>query len=165
MLGHKEKLTMKQAPVSAESIPLPEKKTIYPQPYASLVEGRAKRKLGDYFGLTNFGINMTELAPGAISALLHHHSKQDEFIYVLEGTPTLVLGEKEYLLNPGDCMGFKAGAGIASQLVNRSLGRVVYMEVGDRSEGDEVEYPNDDLKATQLANGVWALTHKDGRPY
>lgn len=156
---------MKHTPVLAESIPLPDVKTIYPQPYAALVEGRSKRKLGDYFGLTNFGINLTQLAPGAISALFHHHLKQDEFVYILEGTATLMLGEKEYLLSPGDCIGFKAGAGVAHQLVNQSTEAVVYLEVGDRSQGDEVEYPNDDLKATQLANGVWSFTHKDGRPY
>jgi uncharacterized cupin superfamily protein len=88
-------------------------KTIYPQPYAALVEGRLKRKLGEYFGLTNFGVNLTHLAPGAISALAHHHSKQDEFIFILEGTLTLVLGKEEFVLNPGDCYGFKAGTGIA----------------------------------------------------
>ena len=156
---------MQRAPVSAESIPLPAKNTIYPHPYASLMEGRAKRKLGDHFGLTNFGVNLTQLAPGSISALLHHHSKQDEFVYILEGTPTLLLGEHEYLLSPGDCVGFKAGTGVAHQLVNRSAVQVAYIEVGDRTEGDEVEYPNDDLKATQLPNGVWAFAHKDGRPY
>lgn len=156
---------MKNTPVSAESIPLPDKKTLYPQPFASLVEGRMKRKLGDYFGLTNFGVNLTQLAPGAISALLHHHAKQDEFVYILEGTPTLFLDEKEYLLNPGDCIGFKAGAGVAHQLANRSSEIVIFIEVGDRTEGDEVEYPNDDLKATQLASGVWVFTHKDSRPY
>ena len=72
---------------------------------------------------------------------------------------------KLYLLKPGDCMGFKAGTGVAHQLVNRSAEPAIYIEIGDRTEGDEVEYPQDDLKATQLANGVWALTHKDGRPY
>ena len=87
---------MKQTPVPAESIPLPNKKTIYPPPFASLVEGRLKRKLGDHFGLNNFGINLTQLAQGAISALFHHHSKQDEFIYILQGTPTLVLGHRRY---------------------------------------------------------------------
>ena len=156
---------MENTPISSESIPLQDKKTIYPLPFSLLVEGRAKRKLGDHFGLTNFGINLTKLAPGAISALLHHHSKQDEFIYILEGTPTLLLNEKEYLLVPGDCMGFKAGMGIAHQLVNRSTELVVYIEVGDRTETDEVEYPNDDLKATQLANGIWELTRKNGMPY
>lgn len=156
---------MKQSPISAKSIPAIMGKTIYPEPYASLVKGRLKRKLGELFGLTNFGINLTHLSPGARSALVHSHSKQDEFIFVLEGTPTLVLEKEEFTLNPGDCYGFKAGTGIAHQLVNRSEESVTYLEIGDRTEGDEVEYPNDDLKATQLPNGEWALTHKDGRAY
>jgi uncharacterized cupin superfamily protein len=156
---------VKQSPISAKSVSAPEGKTIYPEPYASLVEGRLKRKLGEFFGLTNFGVNLTHLSPGAISALAHSHLKQDEFIFVLEGSPTLILGEEEFTLNPGDCYGFKAGTGIAHQLVNRSKENVIYLEIGDRTPGDEVEYPNDDLKATQLTNGVWTLTHKDGRPY
>ncbi len=156
---------MKQSPISAESIPATMGKTIYPEPYASLVKGRLKRKLGEFFGLTNFGVNLTHLSPGAISALAHQHSKQDEFILILEGTVTLVLGKEEFVLNPGDCYGFKAGTGIAHQLVNRTEGRVTYLEIGDRTEGDEVEYPNDDLKATQLPNGRWKLTHKDGSAY
>lgn len=137
-------------------------KTIYPEPYAALLQGRLKRKLGEYFELTHFGVNLTHLLPGAISALAHRHSKQEEFILVLEGSPTLVLGQEEFILQPGDCYGFKAGTGVAHQLVNRSEGRVTYLEIGDRIEGDEVEYPNDDLKATQLPNGEWALTRKDG---
>jgi uncharacterized cupin superfamily protein len=156
---------LKQNPIPALSIPLPAQKTIYPQPFAALVEGRAKRKLGEHFGLSNFGINLTQLAPSAISALLHHHSKQDEFIYILEGSPTLVLGNDEHVLKPGDCMGFKAGTGVAHQLINRTNKLVTYLEAGDRTVGDEVEYPQDDLKATQLANGVWSLTHKDSSPY
>ena len=155
---------MQQSPVSATSIPAAMGKTIYPEPFAALVEGRLKRKLGAFFELTHLGVNLTHLLPGAVSALAHSHSKQDEFIFVLEGTPTLVLGEKEFTLNPGDCYGFKAGTGIAHQLVNRSQATVTYLEIGARTEGDEVDYPNDDLKATQV-NGVWMLTHKDGRPY
>lgn len=154
-----------KAPISAKSIPAARGKTIYPQPFAALVEGRLKRKLGECFGLTNFGINLTDLAPGAISALAHSHSQQDEFILVLEGSPTLVLGKEEFTLHPGDCYGLKAGTGIAHQLVNRSEENVTYLEIGDRTAGDEVEYPNDDLKATQLSNGTWMLTHKDGSPY
>lgn len=127
---------MKTEPVPADSIPAPDKRTIYPPPFSAQVKGRTKRKLGDYFGLTNFGVNLTELAPGPVSALLHSHSKQDEFIYILERKPTLILGEEEYILG-----------------------------LGDRSEGDEVEYPNDDLKAVQLTDGKWQLTHKDDRPY
>ena len=165
---------MKQSPISAKSIPASMGKTIYPEPYASLVKGRLKRKLGECFGLTNFGVNLTHLSPGAVSALAHSHSKQDEFILVLEGTPTLVLGNEEFTLNPGDCYGFRAATGLAHQLVNRSEENVTYHEIGGcsavalcakRTEGDEVEYPNDDLKATQLPNGKWVLMHKDGRAY
>ena len=157
---------MSQLPINAESISVPKKKTVYPQQFAKLVEGRTKRKLGDFFGLTNFGVNLTELSPGAISALFHHHSKQDEFIYILEGTPTLILGDKEYTLKVGDCCGFKAGMGEAPhQLINKSSSVVKYIEVGDRTVRDNVVYPNDDLKAKLLTSGEWELTHKDGRPY
>lgn len=156
---------MEQSPISAESIPAAMGKTIYPEPYASLVKGRLKRKLGEFFGLSNFGVNLTHLSPGAISALAHHHSKQDEFILILEGTPTLVLGKQEFVLNPGDCYGFKAGTGIAHKLTNPTTETVTYLEIGDRTQGDEVEYPNDDLKATHLPNGIWKLTHKDGSAY
>jgi uncharacterized cupin superfamily protein len=94
-------------------------KTIYPEPYASLVQGRLKRKLGDVFGLTNFGVNLTHLSPGAMSALAHSHSRQDEFIYILAGALTLILGDEEFTLNPGDCYGFKAKTGVAHHLINQ----------------------------------------------
>jgi uncharacterized cupin superfamily protein len=154
-----------QSPISAQSVPATMGKTIYPEPYASQVQGRLKRKLGECFDLSNFGVNLTHLSPGAVSALAHCHSQQDEFIFVLEGTPTLMLGEAEFMLHPGECYGFKAGMQIAHQLVNRSQEIVTYLEMGDRTLGDEVEYPNDDLKATQSTNGEWIVTHKDGRPY
>ncbi|NJM57004.1 MAG: cupin domain-containing protein [Synechococcales cyanobacterium RU_4_20] len=139
--------------------------TIYPAPYNTIVQGRLKRKLGEFFGLTNFGVNLTHLLPGSSSALAHCHSKQDEFIFILEGTPTVILGTEEFVLWPGDCYGFKAGTGIAHQLINRSDLEVIYLRIGDRTPGDQVEYPDDDLQATQLQNGAWLLTHKDGRSY
>ncbi len=156
---------MNQSPIAAQSIPATQGKTIYPEPYASQVKGRLKRKLGEYFGLTQFGVNLIHLSPGAVSALAHSHSRQDEFIFILEGNPTLVLGQQEFVLNPGDCYGFKAGTGLAHQLVNRSQEIVTYLEMGDRAAGDEVEYPNDDIKVIQSSSGEWTLMHKDGRPY
>jgi uncharacterized cupin superfamily protein len=152
-------------PGSALDVPVLNRKSIYPSPFSSRVEGRIKHRLGDHFGLTNFGINLTEMAPGAVSSLLHHHSRQDEFIYVVAGTPTLVLNDKEFVLRPGDCCGFKSGTGIAHQLVNRSDAAVLYLEVGDRTAGDYCTYPSDDLAFTQLPDGAWILTHKDGSPY
>jgi uncharacterized cupin superfamily protein len=156
---------MQQAPIAAESISALQGKTNYPAPYSALVKGRLKRKLGDHFGLTNFGVNLTHLAPGAVSALAHSHTRQEEFIFILAGHPMLVLDQQEFVLHPGDCYGSAAGTGIAHQLINRSDKTVTYLEIGDRSTDDQVEYPNDDLKATQLADGKWSFTHKDGRLY
>ncbi len=151
------------AVVAAEVAPRTQRSG-YPEPFASRVAGREKRQLGEVFGLANFGVNLTRMAPGAISALRHAHSKQDEFIYILEGTPTLVTASGETLLRPGMCAGFKAGMGGGHQLVNRSDGVVVYLEVGDRTPGDSVSYPDDDLEAYFDA-GRWRFRHKDGTPY
>lgn len=135
----------------------------YPEPFASRVAGRTKRQLGNVFGLSNFGMNLTELAPGAESALLHRHSKQDEMIYILQGSPTLRTDDGEDVLAPGMCAGFPAG-GSAHQLINRTDAPVIYLEIGDRTPGDEGSYPEDDLKAV-LVDGAWTFTHKDGTPY
>src|SRR5262249_35775107 len=125
---------------------------------------RRKQPLGDLFGLRNFGVNLTTLLPGGESALLHRHSKQDEFIYVLAGHPTLGTDQGESTLSPGMCAGFAAGS-IAHHLVNRTSGDVVYLEIGDRTPGDEGTYPADDLVARLGADGNWQFTHKNGRPY
>ena len=156
---------MKPRPIPAEQIPENPRKTVYPEPFAQQVQGRSKKKLGDHFGLVNFGVNLTRLEPGAVSALLHWHSRQDEMIYVLEGQPTLMIGEDAWPLRPGDCFGVRAGTGVAAQVINRSEASAVILEIGDRSAGDQVEYPNDDLKAELDDNGQWRFLHKDGRPY
>ena len=138
--------------------------TNYPEPFASRVNGRLKQPLGELFGLANFGVNLTTLAPGAMSALRHAHSKQDEFVYILRGQATLHTDEGRTRLSPGMCAGFKAGTGNAHHLLNETKEDVVYLEVGDRTPGDEGTYPDDDLKA-KLADGKWTFVHKDGSPY
>jgi uncharacterized cupin superfamily protein len=136
----------------------------YPEPFASRMAGREKRPLGDLFGLTQFGVNLTRLAPGAVSSLRHAHTKQDEFVYVLRGNPTLVTDEGATRLAPGMCTGFRAGTGNAHHLVNETSDVVEYLEIGDRTPGDAASYPDDDLKA-ELVNGEWTFSRKDGRPY
>jgi uncharacterized cupin superfamily protein len=150
--------------IAAESAEPRAKATNYPEPFASRMMGRLKRPLGDLFGLKNFGVNLTRLAPGAESALFHRHSRQDEFIYVLEGAPTLVTDHAESVLKPNDCAGFPAG-GTAHQLVNRTASDVVYLEIGDRTPGDTGTYPRDDIKAAQNPDGSWRFEHKDGTSY
>lgn len=149
--------------VAAEAA-LRTKPSNYPEPFYSRMAGREKRPLGDLFGLKNFGVNLTRLAPGAESALLHRHSRQDEFIYIVEGEAVLVTDRGEAMLTSGMCAGFPA-AGLAHQLVNRSEADVVYLEIGDRTPGDEGSYPKDDIKAALGADGQWIFTHKDGTAY
>ncbi len=155
------------APVAivAAQAPARTKPSVYPEPFASLMVGREKRPLGDLFGLSNFGVNLTRIAPGGCSALRHAHARQDEFIYVLQGHPVLVTDEGETPLGPGMCAGFRAGTGNGHQLVNRSDADVVYLEVGDRSAGDSASYPDDDLQAVLGDDGKWRFLHKDGTPY
>jgi uncharacterized cupin superfamily protein len=148
----------------AQSVEPRTKPSNYPEPFASRMAGRTKRPLGDVFGLANFGVNQTTLAPGAVSSLRHAHSKQDEFIYILEGHPTLVTDAGKTELAPGMCAGFKAGNGNGHQLVNLTNEDVVYLEVGDRSAGDSATYPDDDLLA-KLVEGKWQFAHKDGQAY
>src|SRR5262245_26366148 len=149
--------------IEAASAPSRTRQSSYPEPFFSRMLKRDKRPLGDLFGLKNFGVNLTRLAPGGESALLHRHSKQDEFIYIVEGEPTLVTDRGEVPLRPGMCAGFPAG-GLAHQLVNRTDRDVVYLEMGDRTPGDEGSYPADDLQAVG-GHGKWQFTHKDGTPY
>lgn len=151
------------AVVAAESPPRT-KPSNYPEPFLTRMAKREKRPLGERFGLRNFGVNLTRLAPGGESALLHRHSRQDEFVYVLAGTPTLVTDAGEVELAPGMCAGFPAG-GVAHHLVNRTEAPVLYLEIGDRTPGDEGSYPEDDLAAALAPDGNRVFTRKDGTPY
>lgn len=154
----------KKPPVPASEVPLRTKPSLYPEVFASRTEGREKRQLGDYFGLTNFGVNLTRLKPGAISALRHAHSRQDEFMYILEGCPMLQTNEGRTRLSPDMCIGFPAGKGDANNLVNDTSEDVLYIEIGDRTPEDEAIYPDDDIQA-KLIDSKWLFFHKNGDPY
>jgi len=138
--------------------------TTYPDPFASLMAGRIKRTLGDLFGLRNFGVNLTKLKPRGISALRHAHTRQDEFVFILKGSPLLHTDAGGTRLAPGWCAGFRAGTGNAHQLENDTEEEVEYLEIGDRTPGDAATYPDDDLQAVSR-DGAWTFLHKDGRPY
>lgn len=136
----------------------------YPEQFKSLVAGRSKKRLGDAAGLQNFGVNLVKLAPGSCSALRHWHTKQDEFIYVLEGEITLITDSGEQTLTPGMAAGFCSGVADGHHLINRSNSIVTYLEIGDRTSGDQVNYPDVDLVANDNPNG-WVFTRKDGSLY
>ncbi len=133
----------------------------YPAPFDEPCRERVRQKLGDAAGLTQFGVNRLRLAPGTWSSQRHWHSREDEFVYVLEGEVVLVTNAGEQKLVAGDCAGFPAGVADGHHLQNRSNRDAVVLEVGTRDEQNDVtEYPDADLRA--LPSGY---VHKDGRPY
>ena len=115
--------------------------TSYPEKFRAANSGRWNRRLGDHVGLTNFGVNLTRIVPGAQSSARHAHSRQDEFIWVVSGEIVLETNEGAQTLRPGMCAGFPAGCGNAHRFVNRSAADAVLLVVGDRTPFDEVTIP------------------------
>jgi uncharacterized cupin superfamily protein len=152
-------------PPALDPADVPEKRgSIYPEPFRSRMGDRMKRRLGDACGLTRFGVNLVTLGPGGQSALRHWHTLEDEFVYVLTGEVVLVTNDGEQTLKPGMCAGYAGGTKDAHHFVNRSAAPATYLEIGDRTEGDNAFYPDDDLMWVEYENGVFAA-HKDGRRY
>jgi uncharacterized cupin superfamily protein len=125
--------------------------TSYPEPYRAANLHRYNRRLGDHVGLQNYGVVMTRIVPGGQSSHRHAHSRQDEFIYVLEGEVTLETNSGQQILSAGMCAGFPAGT--------------VLLVVGDRTANDEVSYPDIDMHLEPLPDGTRRFTRKDGTPY
>jgi uncharacterized cupin superfamily protein len=137
----------------------------YPAPFQQTVAGREKRPLGNAAGLTQFGVNLTTLKPGAASSLRHWHVQEDEFVYVVDGELTLVEDEGETVLRAGDAAGFKANSGNGHQLVNRSARDATYLEIGTRSKNEIAHYPDADLALSYDESGKPRYTRKSGEPY
>ena len=142
----------------------PRESTNYPDAFKHVVKGREKTALGNAVDLTQFGVNLTRLKPGAASALRHWHQNEDEFVYILEGELVLVEDEGETLLKPGDCAGFKANVPNGHHLLNKSHSDALYLEIGTRAPSERAHYPDVDLKFERDENHVRIL-HKSGEPY
>lgn len=138
--------------------------TPYPSPYDELVRGRHRRRLSPALGLSSYGVNIVRIEPGAMSSARHFHSKQDEFVYVLEGEATLITDEGETTLKAGMAAGFPAGNPNAHTIANRSDADVLVMEVGDRPVEEDVTYPDIDM-SNAVRGGKPHFTKKDGSPF
>jgi uncharacterized cupin superfamily protein len=136
----------------------------YPEPFDQPCRTRARRSLGDAAGLTQFGVNLLTLPPGAWSSQRHWHSLEDEFVYVLASEVTLVTSAGEETLRAGDCAGFRAGDPDGHHLVNRSQAEARVLEVGTRADDDQdtTDYP--DIDMIHAAGGV-GFVRRDGTPY
>ena len=136
----------------------------YPEPFDRPCAGRERRVLGDPFGLTQFGVNLLTLPPGAWSSQRHWHPEEDEFVYVLEGEVMLITDRGEQILTKGMVAGFPAGDRDGHHLVNRSDRPVRALEVGTRTARELAEYADIDMKV-ETQNGVSRFMRKSGEPY
>lgn len=142
----------------------PRTTTIYPAAFKAGFEHRLKRVLTSRLGLTQFGVNLTTLQPGARSALRHWHAREDEFIYMLAGELVLVAKDGETPIRTSMAVGFPAGDKNGHHLINRSTVPATYLEIGTRSKDEDISYPDDDLYA-ETRDGNTRFFHKSGEPY
>ncbi len=156
-------------PIAATDVPPPNRSWVgfYPEQFRLDVSRITARRLGDAFGLKNFGINMVTLQPGGVSAQRHWHAAQDEFVYLLEGELVLRTDAGETTMRAGDCVGFRANVADGHCLENRGSAPATYLAVGDRAAPEKVEYSDVDLLlevGPEVPRG-FRFTRKDGTPY
>ena len=132
----------------------------YPPPFDAPCSGQSCQRVGRTAGLTQFGVNLTVLEPGAWSSQRHWHTHEDEFVWVVDGELTLVTDAGEEILRAGDCAVFRRGDPDGHHLVNRSGRPARVLEVGTREPQDRCTYPDIDM----IADGR-GYTHRDGTPY
>ncbi|MFA6264811.1 MAG: cupin domain-containing protein [Pseudolabrys sp.] len=136
----------------------------YPAAFQHICAGRHKTPLGNAAGLTQFGVNMTRLEPGAATSVRHWHEREDEFVFILMGECVLIENQGETIMKAGDCAGFKAGVPNGHTIVNRSQGDVVLLEIGTRALVERSHYPGEDLRFERDGTALRVL-HRDGTPY
>jgi uncharacterized cupin superfamily protein len=136
----------------------------YPDPHRQRVLPREVRRLGDAFGLTKIGVSLVTILPGKESSLRHHHTQEDELIYVLEGELVLHTDAGEEPLSAGMVAGFRAGDGNGHHMYNRSDENAVYIVISNRHPEDGAAYPDDDL-AVKKIDGKYVFSRKDGTPF
>jgi len=135
--------------------------SIYPEPYNGQMAGRSSRRLGEHAGLTQFGVNIVHLEPGAPASLRHWHLREDEFAMVLTGELVLVEETGETLMRAGDCAAWKAGVPDAHRFVNRSDAPASFLVVGSKSTDEVATYGDVDMMI-HMAGGQPRFTYHDG---
>ncbi|HEX2574400.1 MAG TPA: cupin domain-containing protein [Polyangia bacterium] len=158
--------THAKTPAALDPLTLPEiNRTGYPAPFAADVAGRFYRRLGPLLGLTQFGVSIARLEPGAWSSQRHWHENEDEFLYVMEGRPTLVTDQGEQELQPGMVAGFPAGAPNGHHLINKSDRPALVLVVGTKAAADCAHYSDVDLLYRREADGKEGFFKKSGEKY
>ena len=149
--------------IDIDKVPL-DRSTGYPAPFNKAVEGRERKRIGRTAGLTQFGVNICTLKPGASSSQRHWHENEDELVYVLEGEVVLREDGGEITLQPGDAAAWKAGVANGHCLVNRGNRDATFIEIGTRAATERAHYCDIDMMATRDERGAH-YTKKDGSPF
>jgi uncharacterized cupin superfamily protein len=156
-------MSQKKSVIEISELPV-RKGTVYPAELAKEIQGRSNVALGNYFDITQFGVNITTLAPGAWSSHRHEHAVEDELAVALEGEMVLVDDHGRHPFRPGMVAGFKAGNGNAHHIRNESKAIAKFIIVGTRSNVEQVVYPDVDMKA-EKTTGTYVVTKKDGSTF
>jgi uncharacterized cupin superfamily protein len=138
--------------------------TNYPPPFDKAIEGRAHKRLARAAGLSQFGVNICTLKPGAASSQRHWHENEDELVYVLQGEVVLIEDEGETVLKPGDAAAWKASVANGHCLINRSDRDAVFLEVGTRATNERAHYSDIDMMVVRDDAG-FRYTRKNGESY
>ncbi|PZR00645.1 MAG: transcriptional regulator [Cereibacter sphaeroides] len=150
------KLDLNDVPVKTGSI--------YPEPYASMMAGRSSLRLGQAGGLTQFGVNLVTLEPGALSSLRHWHQCEDEFVYVTEGECVMVIDSGEHVMRRGDCAAFPANDGDGHHFINRTDKVARFLVIGSKAPKEVATYSDVDF-VLHVEDGQSRFTYKDGTPW
>ena len=151
-------------PVIDQANLTPRTGSIYPSPYAEMMQGRSSLRLGDAGGLTQFGVNLVILQPGALSSLRHWHLNEDEFVMVTEGECVLVQDGGETPMRMGDCAAFPAGSTDGHQFINRTAAVAKFLVIGTKAKAEVATYSDVDLRV-EMAGGTARFTYKDGNDF
>jgi len=141
--------------------------SIYPSPYQEMMQGRSSLRLAEAGGLTQYGVNLVRLEPGAMSSLRHWHHIEDAFVWVTMGECTLVQDGGAWVMRPGDCAAFPAGAPDGHHLVNHSDSPAAFLVVGTKAPQETAVYSDVDMMVTITAGdkAVAEFMYKDGTPW
>ena len=150
------KLDLARVPVKTGSI--------YPEPYAAMMAGRSSLRLGEAGGLTQFGVNLVTLHPGALSSLRHWHRAEDEFVMMTEGECVMVQDDGEVMMRPGDCAAFPANDGNGHHFINRSDRVARFVVIGSKAAHEIATYSDHDLMV-EITPGTARFTYKDGSAF
>lgn len=102
------------------------------------------KRFGKRLGAAATGISIYELPPGQAICPYHYEYAEEEWLVVLEGTPTVRTPSGESVLSPWDVCVFETGPGGAHGVRNETADVVRVMMFSDLKWPAATVYPDSD---------------------